>query len=125
MSARLLVIDDAEDVAILVRAALARTEMGDVQVVPALDAATARREAALGADAVLCDVRLPEVDGRDLVRELRAAGLSAPVTLMSALPEAIRATDRTVLDKRALLEAVPEAVRRMLDPATQGGAADR
>jgi DNA-binding NtrC family response regulator len=125
VSARLLVIDDAEDVAILVRAALARTEMGDVQVVPALDAATARREAALGADAVLCDVRLPEVDGRDLVRELRAAGLSAPVTLMSALPEAIRATDRTVLDKRALLEAVPEAVRRMLDPATQGGAADR
>lgn len=125
MSPRLLVIDDAEDVAILVRAALARTNLGEVQVVAALDAGAARREAALGADAVLCDVRLPEVDGRDLIRELREAGLSAPVTLMSALPEAIRATDRTVLDKRALLEAVPDAVRRMLDPARQGDAADR
>jgi len=58
----------------------------------ARNGAEARRLAALGSiDLVLCDLRLPDVAGDELLAELRAAGLPAavPALLVTAESEAV------------------------------------
>ena len=55
--------------------------------VEAATAAAAREAAAEGGfDAVILDMTLPDGDGRDLCRELRAAGLRCPVIMLTGDP---------------------------------------
>jgi len=80
---RILVLEDDEDIA----SALARgLEREGYRAVVALDLETAR---ALSADCVfdaaVVDVMLGDEDGKDMVRDLRAAGMRAPIVMLSAL----------------------------------------
>jgi len=63
-------------------------------VVVARNGAEARRLVALGGiDLVLCDLRLPDIAGNELLGELRALGLPAdvPALLVTAESEAVAA----------------------------------
>ena len=81
-----LIVEDDAIVRAWVRLALDGTEFriaGEAERVPeALELATRRRP-----DLLLLDLRLPERSGLDLVRELRARGVSAPAVLMTATAE--------------------------------------
>ena len=80
---RILVIEDDEDIASALARGLARE--GYAPVV-AHDLAEAEAVPGLAAfDAAIVDVMLGRDDGRDLVRHLRAAGMDAPIVMLSAL----------------------------------------
>ena len=80
---RILVIEDDEDIASALARGLARE--GYAPVV-AHDLAEAAAVLGVGVfDAAVIDVMLGLDDGRELVRRLRAAGMDAPIVLLSAL----------------------------------------
>lgn len=65
--------------------ALAVLAQGALQVAVAPDGESALREAASGPfDAVLMDLHLPDMDGFEVTRRLREAGLAAPVLALTA-----------------------------------------
>lgn len=80
---RILVLEDDEDIA----SALARgLEREGYRAVVALDLETARALSAAGAfDAAVVDAMLGDEDGLDMVRDLRASGMRAPIVMLSAL----------------------------------------
>ena len=80
---RILVLEDDEDIASALSRGLARE---GYQPVVAHDLAEARALAAAGPlTAAVIDVMLGEEDGKDMVRDLRAAGMRAPIVMLSAL----------------------------------------
>lgn len=79
--ARLLVVEDDAPLRELVARGLREQ---DFIVTTAGDAATALRLAAAGCDGLVVDIGLPDADGRDLCRALRARGLAAPVLFLTA-----------------------------------------
>ena len=86
MSARrtiLLVDDDAA-----LRSSLAEQLAGEYATVEA-DSGEAALEAAEAQrfDAVLLDIGLPDLDGREVCRRLRAAGVTAPIIMLTAAAE--------------------------------------
>jgi two-component system response regulator MprA len=82
VATRLLVVDDDRAVRESLRRALT-LEGYDVEL--AVDGADGlARLAAAGADAVVLDVAMPEVDGLAMCRELRRAGNSVPVLMLTA-----------------------------------------
>ncbi|MDD3836422.1 MAG: response regulator transcription factor [Phenylobacterium sp.] len=78
----LLIVDDDEDL----RGALAeQLESEDFTALQAPDAATGIRLALeQRPDLVLLDVDLPDMNGREVCRELRKGGLGAPVIMLTA-----------------------------------------
>ncbi|HEX9103778.1 MAG TPA: sigma-54 dependent transcriptional regulator [Polyangia bacterium] len=94
----ILIVDDDRDL----RMALAYTLGDGHAVVEAADGAEALRQCAQRVfDLILCDVRLPKIDGLSLLRHVRLASPTTSVVLMTAFPR------------------VPDAVA-----ALQAGAAD-
>jgi two-component system KDP operon response regulator KdpE len=85
---RILHVEDEELNRRLLRAILERTadpRLRTAIVDEAADLGTARQMlAANSPDIVLLDVRLPDGNGLDLLREIRALGLSPKVVVMSA-----------------------------------------
>jgi len=80
---RILVLEDDEDIASALARGLARE---GYQPVLAHDLAEARTLAAAGPlTAAVIDVMLGEEDGKAMVRDLRAAGMRAPIVMLSAL----------------------------------------
>ena len=77
---QILVVEDHDAVAMGLRYGLEREGF---EVERAATVAEARRLAA-GADLILLDIRLPDGDGFELCRELRAAGLRQPVIMLTA-----------------------------------------
>jgi len=84
---RVLVVDDEENISFLVASALGVLDM-DVTVVAsggaALAAAAERRP-----DVVVLDVGLPDMDGFEVLRQLRARGSAAPVLFLTARGETV------------------------------------
>lgn len=79
---RVLVVDDESDV----RSVVARALKADGHAVStAADIESARERLLAGADLVVLDLRLPDGFGLDLCRELRAAGCTTPILLLTAL----------------------------------------
>lgn len=83
--ARVLVVDDEENIAYLVASAL-RLAGHDVTTAATGTDAVALAPA-LGPDAVVLDVMLPDLDGFEVMRRLRAGGTSAPILFLSARGE--------------------------------------
>ena len=80
---RILVIEDDEDIASAVARGLAREGYAPVVAHDLAEAAAVPDLAAI--DAAVVDVMLGADDGRELVRRLRAAGMDAPIVMLSAL----------------------------------------
>lgn len=79
---RVLVVDDEADV----RSVVARALKADGHAVTtASDIESARERLESGADLIVLDLRLPDGFGLDLCRELRAAGCTTPILLLTAL----------------------------------------
>jgi two-component system sensor histidine kinase UhpB len=82
---RVLLVEDEDDHARLVRRALGRAETASFTVERAATGAEALTLAATGRyDALILDYRLPDMDGLELLGRLRTAGLHAPVLLMTS-----------------------------------------
>jgi two-component system response regulator MprA len=87
---RVLLVEDDGDLRTRLRNAL--TEEG-FEVTVVRNGATALKHVDERPDALVIDVALPDTDGRDLCRALRALGVAAPVLFLTT-PEAV--TDRMV-----------------------------
>ncbi|GAA0588409.1 response regulator transcription factor [Rhizomicrobium electricum] len=80
---RVLLLEDDEMLAESLAEQLGQE--GEYAVVRAGDCATARERAADGLyEFMILDVGLPDGDGRDLCRELRAQGVTCPIVLLTA-----------------------------------------
>ncbi len=82
MSARVVIVDDEERMAAVVAMALARDGHTCETYGSAAAALTAIE--ARGADVVVSDLRMPEIDGLELLRRLRALRPQLPVILLTA-----------------------------------------
>ena len=118
---RVLVVDDDLHARTVARAIL---EHAGIEVVEAADgAAGLRAYRNLGADLVLCDLFMPDVDGLELLRELRREFPDVKVIAMSAggfhgkvdlLAVARQLGAAEVLPKPFPVGALLEAVERVL-----------
>ncbi len=77
---RILLVDDDQPL----RQALAEQLEGEFVAVEAATAAEGLATARAGRfDAILLDVGLPDMDGRELCRQLRAAGVTCPILMLT------------------------------------------
>ncbi len=81
---RVLLVDDDPEICQFLATLL---ELEGMEPVVAADAEAALRATA-GASAILVDVAMPRVDGLELCRRMRAAGVRAPILVVSARPGA-------------------------------------
>jgi DNA-binding response OmpR family regulator len=82
-SRRILIVDDDEALRVSLAEQLERhAEFASTQCETAADALdVARRERF---DVILLDVGLPDADGRELCRQMRVAGVNAPIVMLTA-----------------------------------------
>lgn len=125
-----LVVDDDADLCRLLGAWLegAGYRVRTVAAAPAALAAVAGQRPAL----LLCDYRLPGMDGLEMVRRLQEEALQVPVILMSAeagVPEAVQAVNLGMaavltkpLQRGCLLAEVARALRLAAPAPGSGGA---
>ena len=84
---RVLVVDDSVVVRRLVHAALSRDPSIEVVGVAANGRIALQKVEQLAPDVITMDVEMPEMDGIEAVRALRAAGYRQPVVMFSTLTE--------------------------------------
>ncbi len=82
MSARILLVDDDAEICQFLVTLL---ELEGLQTQVAHTAAAAL-ELLPGADAVLLDVAMPDVDGLEICRRMRSVGFAGPILIVSARP---------------------------------------
>mgnify|MGYP001427436178 CR=1 FL=1 len=92
-SGRILVVDDEEPVRVAVAAIL--REVGYEVVTASCGRDGLERALAEGSalDAILLDVAMPDMDGSEVLRQLRASGVSTPVVLTSGYSARFDAAD--------------------------------
>ncbi len=91
MKLRVLVIDDDEDICLYLKEFLTREGYRVTTISKPLDALPEIREGRH--QIVLLDVRMPEVDGVELLREIRAIDSDVCVIIMTAYPSVESAVD--------------------------------
>ncbi len=116
---RILVVDDSAIERRLVGGLLAKNESYEVDY--ANDGVTALQQISNSPpDLVLTDLRMPELDGLQLVRQLKLGGTDVPVVLMTAhgseeiALEALEAGAATYVPKDQLADSLLNAVGRVL-----------
>lgn len=81
---QILIADDDPVVLLILRATLERMK-GNCSIVTATDGAEALRQiAAQPFDLIISDIRMPKVDGVELVEEIRMLGMAAEVIWITA-----------------------------------------
>ena len=99
MNKRILIIDDEPNVRLSYRAVL---EVEGYDVDEASSAATGLEKLIAGRfDLVILDLRMPEMDGLDLLAKMRERGLSTPTVMITAygdLPHAVKAIKLGAID---------------------------
>ena len=93
---RVLVIDDDEDICVYLKEFLSREGYRVTTVTKPLDAIPEVREGRH--QIVLLDVRMPEVDGVELLREIRSIDSDVCVIVMTAYPSVESAVDTMKAD---------------------------
>jgi two-component system nitrogen regulation response regulator NtrX len=118
---RIVIVDDEPNIGLSLRLILEREGYG-VTVFESAAAFRAERRAGR-ADVYVLDVRLPDANGIDVLREIRQHGDPAPVIMISGhgtIPDAIEATRRGAFDfleKPLARERVLLSVKHALDRA--------
>jgi two-component system chemotaxis response regulator CheY len=86
---RVLMIDDELSIRMPIRRALLQAGLEVIEAADGEEAIAALREGdnALMVDAVLCDIRMPKIDGTDLIPYLRAQYPSIPVIVLTGYPD--------------------------------------
>jgi DNA-binding NtrC family response regulator len=128
VKACILIIDDEPNVRLTYRATL---ETEGFQVREASDAGAALRE--MGEkeiDLAILDMRMPEVDGLELLERMRGLGIQTPVVIITAygdIPHAVRAMKLGAIDflqkpltPKALRSIVGEILGRHAPPCFGG-----
>jgi len=122
--ARILVVDDQPEVAELVQAVL-EDEGHEADAVYSGQAALDRLTRT-AYDLVVCDVRMPDVDGKAVFRAVAQLGPSRPVVLfMTGYGDGptdsdfLQTTAAVVLAKPLGIDALLERVRCLLNPVPQ------
>jgi DNA-binding response OmpR family regulator len=124
---RVLVIDDDDDFRSLVTDSLRAAgydviEAADGRVALLQFEPLAERGLARLPDIIVSDVRMPWIDGMDLVRLLREAGWSVPVVLMSGFADVATSAEwlglgaSVVLDKPFSMARLREVVGKYVAP---------
>ena len=96
MKLRVLVVDDDEDICLYLKEFLSREGFRVSTVSKPMDALPAIKEGKY--QIVLLDVRMPELDGVSLLRELRAVDSDICVIIMTAYPSVESAVDTMKAD---------------------------
>jgi two-component system OmpR family response regulator len=121
---RVLVIEDSAPTRDLLRRSLAEN---DIEVVTAARRSTGLERAAAGdLDVIVLDLMLPDGDGLDLCRELRAMGVTTPVLCLTAraeVGERVRGLDAGADDYLKKPFALAELQARLRALARRGGGA--
>ena len=114
---RVLVVDDNADLVASTAELLELAGYSAIRARSAREAVDALDDEAGRIDLVLSDIRMPDVDGFDLLRVLRHRFPSLPIILMSGLPvtsEDVVPTGATILTKPFGAEQLEEAIKRKL-----------
>ena len=121
---RVLVVEDSGPTRDLLVRSLADT---DVSVVTAARLSTGLRQAARGTfDVIVLDLGLPDGDGLELCRELRASGIQTPILCLTAraeVAERVRGLDAGADDYLRKPFALAELRARLRALARRGGQA--
>lgn len=119
---RVLVVDDEISIRMPIRRSLLQAGLEVIEAGDGEEAVAVLREGdnALMIDAILCDIRMPKVDGTDLIPYLRTQYPSIPIIVLTGYPDidlAIRLMKAGVRDylvkpasKQDLLKALKNAV---------------
>ena len=130
--ARILVVDDEGQVRGAIKRALEHDGHEVTVAVDGLDGARSVRSVAV--DLVLIDVHMPEMDGIELLINVKAAAPTMPVIVMSGgdqsrrldlLKDATLLGATGILAKPFTLEELREAVTRALETHERGGESTR
>lgn len=119
---RVLVVDDEASIRMPIRRNLVQAGLEVIEAVDGAEAMAVLAEGdnALMVDAILCDIRMPRIDGTDLIPYLRGQYPSIPVIVLTGYPDielAIKLMKAGVRDylvkpasKQDLLKALQNAV---------------
>jgi CheY-like chemotaxis protein len=110
---RILVVDDEADARILAQRVLEERGAEVVAVASAAEALKAVEGENSGVSVVVCDIGMPERDGYDFIREVRAKPGAAGCVPAIALTALARDEDR----KRTLLAGYQVHISKPVDPA--------
>lgn len=86
---RVLVVDDEASIRMPIRRCLLQAGLEVVEAADGEEAIAALREGdnALMVDAILCDIRMPKIDGIDLIPYFRAQYPSIPIIVLTGYPD--------------------------------------
>ena len=117
----ILVVDDNRDMVDTVAASLALLGYSTIPAYSAREACDLLDEAR-SIDLVLTDIRMPDVDGFDLLRVLRHRFRALPIILMSGFPvgdDDIVPAGALILQKPFAMEELQRLVQEKLQPQTR------
>jgi DNA-binding response OmpR family regulator len=119
MKKRILIVDDENNVRMMYRTAL---ETEDLDVTEAASGAQAVEEFAKGEfDVAVLDLRMPEMDGLELLQTMRDKNIKTPAVIITAygdVPNAVKAMKLGAIDFLAK-PVTPEELRKLLNEVIQ------
>lgn len=123
---RLLLVDDEEVFLLLASMVLERAGFAVTSVAESPRALTLI-EQGLRPDVLLLDYRMPELSGPELLKKVRAAGVTAPAVLVSAVHDVERKCRQHGFDaavaKPFSAKGLLDTVNRLIEPHSEGKSA--
>ncbi len=86
-NSKILHVDDAPDILELLGAMIREHFPNEILTAATVKAGVEILQSTKGIDLVITDYDMPEADGLDLIKQIRALGMSIPVILITASPD--------------------------------------
>jgi two-component system chemotaxis response regulator CheY len=123
---RVLVVDDEASIRMPIRRCLLQAGLEVIEAADGEEALAALREGdnALMVDAILCDIRMPKIDGTDLIPYFRAQYPSIPIIVLTGYPDVelaihlMKAGVRDYLVKPAAKQELLRSLKNAIDHHT-------